>query len=209
MIIKAHHHFIVYPAFKVFTLISIKRNFHEVRIIGDFEDKKLPVFTIANHFSWWDGLFVNFVNMKLFKRKFNFMMLEEQLEIHKFFRNLGGYSIKKNSRSMVESIRYTRELLQEKSNLVLMFPQGEIQSLYKTGFIFEQGVDRILNKLNNEIQILFIANLVDYFSYPKPTVYAYLKEHKSDDQSLQELQKAYNTFYYECVETNKKIIDRI
>jgi hypothetical protein len=209
MIIKAHHHFIVYPAFKVFTLISIKRNFHEVKIIGDFEDRNLPILTIANHFSWWDGLFVNYVNMKRFKRKFNFMMLEEQLEVHKFFRNLGGYSIKKNSRSMIESIRYTQELLQDKSNLVLMFPQGEIQSLYKSGFIFEQGLDRIFTKLNNEIQILFLANLVDYFSYPKPTIYSYMKEYKLSRNSLFELQECYNSFYNECVETNKKIIDRI
>jgi 1-acyl-sn-glycerol-3-phosphate acyltransferase len=209
MIIKSHHHFIVYPAFKVFTLISIKRNFHEVKIIGDFKDKKLPIFTIANHFSWWDGLIVNYVNMKRFKRKFNFMMLEEQLEIHKFFRNLGGYSIKKNSKSMVESLIYTKELLQDKSNIVLMFPQGEIQSLYKSDFFFEQGVDRILNKLKNEIQILFMANLVDYFSYPKPTIYAYMQEYKNSGSSLKELQDSYNTFYSACVETNKKIIDRI
>jgi 1-acyl-sn-glycerol-3-phosphate acyltransferase len=207
--IKAHHHFIVYLAFKVFTLRSIKRNFHEVKIISDFEDRNLPIFLIANHFSWWDGLFVNFVNMQRFKRKFNFMMLEEQLEVYKFFRNLGGYSIKKNSRSMIESFKYTCELLQNNSNMVLMFPQGEIQSLYKTEFTFEQGIDRILAKVDNEIQILFIANLVDFFSHPKPTLYAYLKEYKSLANSHSELQDAYNAFYSGCVETNKKMIDRI
>jgi 1-acyl-sn-glycerol-3-phosphate acyltransferase len=207
--IKANHHFIVYPAFKVFTLISIKRNFHEVKIIDDFEDRKLPLFVIANHFSWWDGLFVNFVNMKKFKRKFNFMMLEEQLEVYKFFRNLGGYSIKKNSRSMIETFKYTGELLRDNSNLVLMFPQGEIQSLHMSEFIFEPGIDRILGKVENEIQMLFIANLVDYFSKPKPTLYAYLKEFKPAGLSHIELQEAYNSFYSGCVETNKKIIDRI
>jgi 1-acyl-sn-glycerol-3-phosphate acyltransferase len=209
MIIKSNHHFIVYPAFKVFTLISIKRNFHEVKIIGDIEDRKLPIFTISNHISWWDGIFVNYVNMKRFKRKFNFMMLEEQLEVHKFFRNLGGYSVKKNSKSMIESLLYTRELLQDKSNIVLMFPQGEIQSLYTSDFIFEQGVDRILQKQNNPIQVLFVANLIDYFSNPKPTLYAYLKEHKQTDCSLVELQESYRIFYSECLANNKKIIDRI
>jgi len=207
--IKARHHFIVYRALKVYTLISIKRNFHEVKIINDFEDRKLPIFVIANHFSWWDGLFVNYVNMKLFKRGFYFMMLEEQLEVYKFFRNLGGYSVKKNSRSMVESFKYTCELLQNSSNLVLMFPQGEIQSLYKSEFTFEQGIDRILAKVNNEIQILFFANLIDYFSHSKPTVYAYLKEYKFTGESHSELQDAYNAFYTGCVEANKMIIDRI
>lgn len=207
--IKARHHFIVYRAFKVFTLISIKRNFHEVKIIGDIEDRGLPIFVIANHFSWWDGLFVNFVNMKFFKRGFYFMMLEEQIEVYKFFRNLGGYSVKKNSRSMIESFKYTCDLLRNNSNMILMFPQGEIQSLYKTAFTFEQGIDRILAKVDNEIQILFIANLVDYFSHPKPTLYVYLKEYEHSGNSHLELQDAYNAFYSECVEANKKIIDRV
>jgi hypothetical protein len=209
MIIKAHHHFIVYPAFRIFTLISIRRNFHEVKIFGDIEERNLPMLIIANHFSWWDGIFVNYVNMKRFKRRFHFMMLEEQLEVYKFFRKLGGYSIKKNSRTMIETIRYTRELLKHKSNLVLMFPQGEIQSLYHSGFTFEQGIDRIVNKPDNEVQLLFIANLVDYFSHSKPTLYAYLREYKLTGQVHSELQDSYNTFLAECIEANKKIVDTL
>jgi len=206
--IKANHHFIVYPAFRVFTLLSISRNFNQVKIIGDFEDRGLPLFVISNHFSWWDGLFVNYVNMKVLKRTFNFMMLEEQLEVYKFFRNLGAYSVKKNSRSMIESFIYTCELLQDKSNMVLMFPQGEIQSLYKSEIIFEQGIDRILGKVNNEIQILFIANLIDYFSHSKPTLYAYIVEYILTENSHTVLQNAYNMFYSDSVEKNKEIIEQ-
>ncbi|MBN2275433.1 MAG: lysophospholipid acyltransferase family protein [Bacteroidales bacterium] len=207
MIIKAHHHFIVYPFFKIYTLISIRRNFHEVKIIGEATEKNLPMLVVANHFSWWDGIFVNYVNMKKFKRRFYFMMLEEQLQIYSFFRKLGGYSVRKHSRTMIESLRYTQELLSKKSNMVLIFPQGAIQSLYHSTLIFEQGIERIVNNLSNEIQLVFIVNLIDYFSHPKPTLYIYLKEYRLNGENLSEMQDSYNAFLQECIEANKKIVD--
>ncbi len=85
MIYKATHHQVIYPFFQMYTRWKIWRNFHGVIITGEYHEKDLPILLITNHISWWDGFWADYINMKLFHRKFYFMMLEEQLLKHMFF----------------------------------------------------------------------------------------------------------------------------
>ena len=130
------------------------------------------------------------------------MMLEEQLKKHMFFNKTGGYSIKKGSRGIIETIDYTVELLSDKKNLVLLFPQGEIQSLYTQKFRFEKGLGHILKKVKGDVQVLFLANLIDYFSSQKPTLYMYVKEYDKKDFEIENLENEYNRFYSACISGN-------
>lgn len=205
MILKATHHFIIYPFFKLYSLWKIKRNFHNVHIKGEFREKELPVLIISNHLSWWDGFWVMYLNIKLLHRKFYFMMLEEQLKKYMFFNKSGGYSIKKGSRSIVETLEYTVQLLTDKGNMVLLFPQGEIQSLYTRYIRFESGIGHIMKKVKNEIQIILLVSLVDYFSSPKPGLYLYVKEYTGSDFQTENLEKEYNHFYNYCISENLRI----
>jgi hypothetical protein len=204
MIIKARHHPVIYPFFKFYAKWKILRNFETVCITGEYTEKGLPLLLIANHVSWWDGFWVNYLNQKLFKRKFYFMMLEEQLKKYPYFIKSGGYSVKKGYRSILESIRYTAEILKEPENAVLLFPQGKIQSVYQTSFIFEKGIEKILEKVDTQLQIIFIVNLTDYFSNPKPGLYIYHREYKGHNMKAATLQEEYNRFYYSCVSEQQK-----
>jgi 1-acyl-sn-glycerol-3-phosphate acyltransferase len=204
MIIKAQHHPVIYPFFKLYTKWKISQSFESVHFSGEYSEKGLPLLLIANHVSWWDGFWVFYLNMKLFKRKFHFMMLEEQLKRYSFFIKSGGYSVKKGNRSILESIRYTAEILQESGNAVLMFPQGKIQSLYETSFIFEKGLEKVMEAVENPIQIIFIVNLTDYFSEPKPGLFIYYKVYKNVKSGIVMLQKEYNSFYHSCISEQQK-----
>lgn len=204
MIYRAKHHFFLYPFFQYYTLWKISRNFHKVDIKGKFNEKGFPVLLISNHFSWWDGFWADYLNQKLFHRKFYFMMLEEQLKQHMFFNKTGGYSIKKHSRTVIETLDYTARLLADKNNLVLLFPQGEIQSLYTFPIIFEKGIEYIMKKVHGKIHLIFLVNLVDYFSNSKPVIYMYLKEYNGNNYSTEELEKEYNSFYSVCISDNQK-----
>ena len=130
------------------------------------------------------------------------MMLEEQLMKFFFFNKTGGYSIRKNSRSAVESILYTSELLSDHQNMVLLFPQGKIETAYTSFLKFESGIGRIIHKTNNPIQIIFMVNLIDYFSDRKPGLFMYISEYKGDRTDTLSMQEAYNLFYNECVVAN-------
>jgi len=202
MILKASHHPVIYPFFQLYSLWKIRANFHRVFISGDFHDKGQPVLLISNHISWWDGFWVVYLNIKLFHRVFYFMMLEEQLKKNIFLNKAGGYSVRKGSRSIIETLGYTAELLSDKKNLVLMFPQGKIESMHNQKIKFEQGIEHVLKKTEGKVQVLFLVNLTDYFSNPKPGLYMYIREHTGPDNSTETLQSEFNGFYASCVSAN-------
>jgi len=202
MIIKARHHWFIYPFFKLYAVYRIGRHFNKVLVSGSFQDRDLPVLLISNHISWWDGFWAMYVNVKFLHRKFHFMMLEEQLKRFSFFINTGGYSVKKGSRSVIETLNYTLELLSDKKNMVLLFPQGKITSVYQKSIYFERGIERILKEVNGKVQIMFLANLVDYFSEEKPSLHIYLKEYVLSDFSAQKIEHEYNIFYSSSVSEN-------
>ena len=133
------------------------------------------------------------------------MMLEKQLRKFWYFNYTGGYSVNKGARSVVETIRYTSELLTNPENVVLIFPQGKIQTMHLQTFQFEKGIERILKEKEGKVQILFMANLVDYFSAPKPIVNCYIQEYEDVLYSLEAIQDQYNGFYQRCVEAQKEI----
>jgi 1-acyl-sn-glycerol-3-phosphate acyltransferase len=195
MISKARHNIFVYSFFKIYTFWKIRRNFNRVVVIGEPDDRHMPVVVISNHISWWDGFWVMYLNMKKFHRKFHFMMLEEQLEKYSFFKKTGGFSVRPGSRSVLETIEHTRELLKDNRNMVLIFPQGEIQSLYRHDFIFEKGIERIIKGKKGEIQIFLNANLVEFHSRAKPALYIFIQEYTLKDLSAEALQNEYNRFY--------------
>ena len=102
MILKAKHNFIIYLFFKQYAEWIMKRHFGVIQILGDFQEKKLPVLLISNHISWWDGFWSMYLNVKVLKRKFHFMMLEEQLRKFWFFNYSGGFSVNKKSKTIIE-----------------------------------------------------------------------------------------------------------
>jgi 1-acyl-sn-glycerol-3-phosphate acyltransferase len=191
MMIKARHNIFLYRFFSIYTKLRIRNAFREIVIDCNVPDRSMPVLVIANHFSWWDGFWIMYLNMKLFGRKFFFMMLEEQLEQHSFFKKTGGYPVRKGSRSIIETINYTVDLLKNKGNMVLLFPQGKIESNYTSKFIFGKGALRIIDEVRGKAQILFVVNLMEYYSHARPSLYMYA----SDYDGIKEAGESYNEFH--------------
>ena len=177
-----------------------------MRIIGEYREGSLPILLIANHVSWWDGFWAVYVNDLLFGRKFHFMMLEEQLRKYWFFNYAGGFSVSKKSKSVMETLRYTADLLGDNRNLVLIFPQGAIQSMHVQRFEFEKGIERILRLIPNDIQIIFLVNLIDYGSDPKACLFMYLETYAPTGYDSAALQHAYTVFYRRCVEQQQEFV---
>ena len=179
MIIEAKHHCVIHPIFKLFSRVMINRHFSQVVVVGNVDVKNdRSILLLSNHTSWWDGFWQLYLNMRVFKKKFHFMMLEEQLRKHWYFNHTGGFSVKKSARSAVETIQYSAELLSHPNNLVLLFPQGKVESIHKHAITFEKGVEKILERTDRKsVQIVFLVNSVDYFINRKPILYHYTKEY--------------------------------
>jgi len=189
--------------FKWYSHLMIKRHFREMSIHGKVEGNGKAVMVIGNHFSWWDGFVMLEINRQLWKKKFHVMMLEEQLQNRMFLNKIGAFSIKKGHRSVVASLNYTSKLLEDPQNLVLMFPQGQIQSHHKCSFTFEKGLETILNKSESKPQVIFSAVLADYFSEKKPRLDVYLESVPIDGKTTtHELESKYNDFFQRKIEEN-------
>lgn len=173
--IKAEHHPFHDYFFGAYLWAHMRLAFRHIRIHNNFTDNGNPILLIGNHFSWWDGFFARHVNLKLFKRQLHVMMDEEQLAKRMFLRRLGAFSIKKNSRSAIESLNYAISVLEDSRNLLVLFPQGQFQSLHQHPLTFEKGWFRIIHKSQPNIQIVFMAALTDYFSSPRPGLDIYLE----------------------------------
>ena len=174
--INSSHHPIIFPFIKNYSFLKMNRSFQSVQIYNESIKFENSVLLLMNHQSWWDGIWALYLNSRCWNKKVHFMMLESQLQKHWHLRYCGGYSIKPKSKSMLESIEYSIELLNDKNNLVLIFPQGEIQSMHHRDISFKAGVERILKRQPNS-NVVFGYNLIDYFSNPKPNLYMYVEEY--------------------------------
>ena len=156
---------------------------------------------IANHFSWWDGFIQILLNDRLFKKRYHFMMLEEELDKNRILRRIGASSIQKGSRSALESLQYMLEVVQSPENLFLFFPQGEIQSIYTHQFQFEKGaLNYILKKSTRNFQFTFNVNLIDYGSFKRPELSVYFKNFElTETTTAEEIENSYNAFAQECM----------
>ena len=197
--LKSRHHFIVYPFFQHYTRYLLRTRYHTVYIENHFADNGNAVLLIGNHVGWWDGFWAMYLNLKVLKRKFHFMMLEEQLMRYRFFNYTGAFSVDKGSRSVVESIRYASELLNDSKNMLLMYPQGRLHSMYEHHFQFEKGIERMLKNRDRKVQVVFSANLVDCFTEPKPSLSIYTENYEGAF-TVEALEYAYNYFYARCLE---------
>lgn len=195
--LKAKHNFFIYPFFQFYTKIMIRRKFHSVIIEKKDIDTRKPILLISNHISWWDGFWAMYINLTLFKKKFYFMMHEKQLLEYKFFNQTGGFSINNQYRHIIDSINYSSSILENKNNLLVIYPQGEINSIYQSEYVFKRGIEKIINQ--KDISLVFSANLIDYFSNQKPSIFIYLEEYQGDC-NLKEIEKAYNEFYKDSIQ---------
>jgi 1-acyl-sn-glycerol-3-phosphate acyltransferase len=173
--IKAEHKKWADIIFDFYLKRLFKKSFHDFRVIND-----LPLINISqgllvtpNHFSWWDGFFVYWLNKKIIRKKLFVMMLEEQLKRYWFFQKLGCYSIDLNdSKKLITSLKYTIELIQNSDNMVTIYPQGEIQFYEQRPVNLRNGIDFLAKKSTVDFQILPIAFKIHYINERLPIVYA-------------------------------------
>lgn len=203
--IKPKHNFFIEKFFEFYTFRLIRKNFHSVQILGEYNLTNLPILLLSNHISWWDGFWSKYLNTKIFKHKFHFLMLEHQLKKYWYFQYTGGFSIKQNSKSVFESLDYTIELLKDKTNLVLFFPQGQIESQYNDHIVFRSGLKRILSNIQNPVNLVFQVNLIDYLNHKKPSLFIYFLENLMVKTTIDEIETKYNNFLKNSISIQKLI----
>jgi 1-acyl-sn-glycerol-3-phosphate acyltransferase len=206
MMIKPAKHWLITPFFSLYISWIIKRNFHSVNFNKVTLHPAKAVLLIANHFSWWDGFLLYYLNKIYFKKTFRIMVLEETMREVKFFKYLGGFSVTKNSRQVVGSLQYAAELLNDADNLVVIFPQGKLYSNFVESVTFEKGLFKITEMATADFQYLFAAAFTENFDKKKPSVNICFKVMQGNEVSANDLQDAYQQHYDQTKQRQTQIV---
>ncbi len=198
--IRANHNKYWVKFSKYYTKILIGFFFSSVKYEGQYEEKGLPILMISNHFSFYDGFIQILLNLNVFKRRFNFMMLEKELSKNMMLTKIGASSINKGKRSSIASLDYAVEMLQDKENLFLFFPQGKIKSIYTREFIFEKGLlSHILKNTKNDFQLVYNVNLIKYGTKLRPDICVYYETHTiNTNTNTEDVEREFNRFAKSC-----------
>lgn len=202
--IYPRHHWLYRLFFKWYTKTIIRQTFKEFRIEGQlagYEGK--PLLVLANHFSWWDGFFHFHLNELVFRKRYHVMMLEEELIQRLFLTKVGVFGVRKGTKGALQSLQFAGQLLKDPQNMVLLFPQGKIESHHQHTFHFERGIERLLATAP-DIQVVFVASFVDYFFDRKPIATHYLRS-VSNLNTQGKPEEAFHAFFQECLEKQKEL----
>ncbi|MDA3866471.1 MAG: 1-acyl-sn-glycerol-3-phosphate acyltransferase [Salinivirgaceae bacterium] len=189
--IKPRHTAFYVWFYHLFARLAINRSFHDVKVHMPAIVAERSLLVLSNHHSWWDGFWVLNINRQLFQKQFHVMMLKSQLKKHKTFAHIGAFSIEKGTRTVYETLGFAANLLNNSANMLLMFPQGKLQSQHAGHIRFERGVQYLLKQ---NAEVLMLAFFTDYLQNRKPTLYVY-GELLEDKQNAEVL---YNQFYERC-----------
>lgn len=172
--IKAEHNSAARLLFNIYSDRLLRKNFSAFYLVNKAPEisKSAPLIITPNHFSWWDGFLIDFVNRKIFKRKLHIMMLEGQLKKYWFFRYLGAYSIRQeNPKSIIETGSYAREISTEAGNLNIIYPQGEIEPYDRRPVSIKSGLKYFIKGLEGSSAILPVFFRIQFEDEMKPAVY--------------------------------------
>ena len=173
--IKAEHSKLAKLVFDPYINKLLHKNFNNFYLTGNLPDlDTYPGLIITpNHFSWWDGFITYFLLRKLTPKKVFVMMLEEQLNRYWFFKKIGAFSINQNNPvSIARTLDYTRNVLNDKNNIVVVFPQGEIQPMTSDELIIKPGLRLILENKSSGKYVLPLALKIEYGKNKKPDIAA-------------------------------------
>ena len=90
---------LVYAFFSWYIRKSIRSDFQQFAYNKIELDANRAILLLANHFSWWDGFFLFYLNRIFLHKRFHIMVSEENYHSVWFLKYLGAFSAKKNSRS--------------------------------------------------------------------------------------------------------------
>jgi len=107
-------------------------------------------------------------------KKLYIMSVKKQMLKKKYLQHLGSFSVDPGRRSIRESFDYAGEILSEPGNLLLYYPQGELESMYIRHIRFDTGISEIIPRIQGKCQLIWCSTFIEYFENFQPTAYSYM-----------------------------------
>lgn len=183
----------------------LPRKFRKVQVHGVALKPGYSILLLQNHISWWDGFWGSYLCYEHFHKQYHVMVQEDQLKKFPFFRYKGAFSVKKNSREVLESLSFGAGLLDNPQNMVLMFPQGRLQSMHVQDIEFENGVFRMMKEIKGPCQVIYCASVIEYLESFKPSVHLHLMDcGVVGELDMEALSETVSTFHRAALQKQKR-----
>lgn len=125
----------------------LKGTFSKFYVKNDYNAADAALY-LANHSSWWDGLMLFELEQQKMIPNLHVMTDIEGMQRVPMFKWLGAYSVDASSpKHIMESLRYSEQLLNEQKN-VCLFPQGMERHLEQRPLAFQQGAAMVINRIS-------------------------------------------------------------
>jgi len=134
---------------------------------------------MCNHFSFWDGMWAIYLCQRAIKQsnemnRFYIMVLKKQMLMNPWLKYFGCFSIAPGTPTVNESLAHAAELLSTPGNVVLMYPQGNLESNHVRDIVMKDGIDHIVQQIQGDCQLIWSTNLIEYFESLRPSVYFHM-----------------------------------
>lgn len=179
-------------------------------VIEPFEIKPNHSYILmCNHFSFWDGLWAACLWRKVFFKKngmrcLYIMSVKKQMEKNKILRYLGSFSVDPGKRSITESFDYIAEVLNQPGNLLLFYPQGNLESAFIRHIKFDEGLYEIVTRVKGDCQLVWSSNLIEFYESFKPSIYSRMLDCGTNhDFDFDALKRKVNAFHLDSI---KKLV---
>lgn len=134
---------------------------------------------MCNHFSFWDGFWAVYLCWKTIRKqqkmeRIYIMVMKKQMQMNPWLRYFGCFSVSPGRASVNESLAYAAELLNTPGNVVLMYPQGNLESNHVREIVMNEGVKHIIDQTSGPCQLLWSSNLIEYFEGLRTSVYFHM-----------------------------------
>jgi hypothetical protein len=171
-VITAQHRKWADHLFRPYLFRLFRHQFFACHLLGaePVLDPAVPVLLLPNHSSWWDGFFVYLLNYRLWQRRIELMMLEEQLRQHRFFRFLGAFSIQPgDGRSVRQSLTYALDSLRKaQAPLLTVFPQGQLLPWGVRPLQYRPGVRWLWQRAPATTLLVPLAIKIEFLAEQRP-----------------------------------------
>ncbi|HEY2583134.1 MAG TPA: 1-acyl-sn-glycerol-3-phosphate acyltransferase [Mucilaginibacter sp.] len=163
---------------------------------------------MCNHFSFLDGFLAIYLSLNgIHKRQtltgFYIMSLKKQMQKHWWLKYIGAFSIVPGSPSMEESLSYAAEILSEPGNLLLYYPQGNLESAHIRHIEFKDGLSHIVPKIEGNCQLIWCSVVMEYFESTKPSVYFNMLDCGTNhDFDFETLKEKVNKHHLQAIKNN-------
>ena len=178
-------------------------------IINDIDIKPgYSYILMLNHFGFFDGFFAYYLVFYYLSKKqpvkgMYAMSVKKQMEKKPWLKYSGSFSVDPGKRSVEESLNYAASILSEPGNLLIYYPQGELESAYIRHIEFKDGIYEIITRTKGNCQLIWCSVLTEYFESLKPSVYFNLLDcGDNKDFDFERLKANVNAHHLQSIKNN-------